>query len=71
MNEIEKVKSNPKLTDDERRKALKQILDKETELLQTIDRLKIIANKVNQFIYTICSFSSIARKIKKIKSTNF
>lgn len=47
MNEIEKVKSNPNLTDDERRKALKQILDKETELLQTIDRLKIIANKVN------------------------
>ena len=26
----------------------KQVLDKETELLQTIDRLKIIANKENK-----------------------
>ena len=34
--------------------ALKQVLDKETELLQTIDRLKIIANKEN--------------KVEKIKS---
>lgn len=48
VNEIEKIKNNSSLDENEKQKALKQILDKETELLQTIDRLKIIANKENK-----------------------
>lgn len=48
VNEIDKIKNNTSLTEEERQQALKQILDKETELLQTIDRLKIIANKENK-----------------------
>ena len=48
VNEIDKIKNNASLTEVERQQALKQILDKETELLQTIDRLKIIANKENK-----------------------
>lgn len=36
------------MNSDERQIALKSILDKETELLQTIDKLKIVANKENK-----------------------
>ncbi len=47
MNEIQKIKDNTKLSEKERQVLLKDVLDKETDLLQTIDRLKIIANKEN------------------------
>ncbi len=33
------------MTQEERKRALKETLDKEIDLLQTIDRLKISANK--------------------------
>lgn len=48
MNETEKIKNNTTLSQLEKKLALKQLLDKETELLQTIDRLKINAGKVNK-----------------------
>ncbi|EAS01129.2 IQ and ubiquitin-like domain protein (macronuclear) [Tetrahymena thermophila SB210] len=47
-NEIQKIKENTSLSEQERKTLLKQILDKETDLLQTIDRLKIIASKENK-----------------------
>lgn len=47
-NEIQKIKDNAGLSENERKMLLKQILDKETDLLQTIDRLKIIAAKENK-----------------------
>ena len=43
--ELEKIKNNKLLTEQQRKKALKETLDKEIDLLQTIDRLKISANK--------------------------
>lgn len=43
--ELEKIKNNKALTDEQRKRALKETLDKEIDLLQTIDRLKISANK--------------------------
>jgi hypothetical protein len=46
--EIQKINENKALSEVERKKALKETLDKETDLLQTIDRLKIIANKENK-----------------------
>lgn len=46
--EIQKINENKQLSEAERKRALKETLDKETDLLQTIDRLKIIANKENK-----------------------
>ena len=46
--EIKKIKENGKLNEIEKKAALKSILDKETELLQTIDRLKLQANLENK-----------------------
>ncbi len=46
--EIQRIKEDNRMTDQQRKKALKEVLDKETDLLQTIDRLKIIANKENK-----------------------
>ena len=48
MNETEKIKSNQELDPVQKKLALKQLLAKETELLQTIDRLKINASKINK-----------------------
>lgn len=48
MNETNKIKSNSKLGEEEKKAALKQLLEKEIELLQTIDRLKINASKENR-----------------------
>lgn len=48
LNETEKVKKNTKMSAEDKKIALKKLLDKETELLQTIDRLKINANKLNK-----------------------
>jgi hypothetical protein len=45
VTELEKIKTNKSLTEDQRKRALKETLDKEIDLLQTIDRLKIVANK--------------------------
>lgn len=42
---MEKIKNNKSLTEEQRKKALKETLDKEIDLLQTIDRLKISAGK--------------------------
>ena len=47
-NEIQKIKENASISEEERKRLLKHILDKETDLLQTIDRLKIIAAKENK-----------------------
>ncbi len=48
LNETDKIKKNTKMSEEDKKKALKQLLDKETELLQTIDRLKINASKLNK-----------------------
>ena len=45
VTELEKIKNNKSLTEEQRKRALKETLDKEIDLLQTIDRLKISANK--------------------------
>lgn len=47
-NETSKIKNNTDLSEKQRKEAMKQLLDKEIELLQTIDRLKIQANKENR-----------------------
>ena len=46
--ELGKIKNNKELTPEQKKVAMKQLLEKETELLQTIDRLKIEANKQNR-----------------------
>jgi hypothetical protein len=45
ITELEKIKNNKSLTEEQRKRALKETLDKEIDLLQTIDRLKISAGK--------------------------
>ena len=45
VSELEKIKNNKSMNEEQRKKALKETLDKEIDLLQTIDRLKISANK--------------------------
>lgn len=45
VTELEKIKNNKSLTEEQRKRALKETLDKEIDLLQTIDRLKISAGK--------------------------
>lgn len=46
--EMAKIKNNKDLNPEQQKAAKKQLLEKETELLQTIDRLKIEANKQNR-----------------------
>lgn len=48
VSELEKIRSNKSLTEDQRKRALKDTLDKEIDLLQTIDRLKIASNKTQK-----------------------
>lgn len=48
LKETERIKGSNKLTEDEKQKALQQLLHKETKLLQTIDRLKITASSQNR-----------------------
>eukprot|EP01017_Pseudomicrothorax_dubius_P038866 TRINITY_DN588_c0_g2_i1.p1 TRINITY_DN588_c0_g2~~TRINITY_DN588_c0_g2_i1.p1 ORF type:complete len:428 (-),score=126.70 TRINITY_DN588_c0_g2_i1:23-1306(-) len=48
LNETNRIRENTTMTADERRIAMKALLDKETELLQTIDRLKLQAGKLNK-----------------------
>lgn len=38
---MDKIKADASLDKEKRQKALREVLNKETELLQTIDRLKI------------------------------
>ena len=45
VTELEKIKNNKSLTEEQRKRSLKETLDKEIDLLQTIDRLKISAGK--------------------------
>jgi len=45
VTELEKIKNNKNYTEEQRKRALKETLDKEIDLLQTIDRLKISASK--------------------------
>lgn len=45
VTELEKIKNNKNFTEEQRKRALKETLDKEIDLLQTIDRLKISAGK--------------------------
>jgi predicted GTPase len=45
VTELEKIKKNKNYTEEQRKRALKETLDKEIDLLQTIDRLKISASK--------------------------
>lgn len=45
VTELDKIKNNKSLTEEQRKRALKETLDKEIDLLQTIDRLKISAGK--------------------------
>ncbi|CAD8114686.1 unnamed protein product [Paramecium primaurelia] len=65
--EIARIKSSA-MTEEEKRAALKQVLNKETDLLQTIDRLKIIANqknkdeKINKFLKSISDPKKWLRK---------
>ena len=46
--EMSKIKNNNNLANEQKNAAKKQLLEKETELLQTIDKLKIEANKQNR-----------------------
>ena len=48
QHETRRVKSDKSLTEKDRLTQLAQLLDKETTLLQTIDRLKLTANKENR-----------------------
>jgi hypothetical protein len=48
QHETRRVKGDASLSEKERMTQLAQLLDKETTLLQTIDRLKITANKENR-----------------------
>lgn len=48
LKETERIKSSNVLNEEEKHKALVQLLQKETKLLQTIDRLKIQASKSNR-----------------------
>jgi hypothetical protein len=48
LKETERIKTSTVLTDAEKHTALEQLLNKETKLLQTIDRLKITAHTLNQ-----------------------
>eukprot|EP00762_Andalucia_godoyi_P006732 ANDGO_06209.mRNA.1 hypothetical protein AMSG_11901 len=48
MSETEKIKYAENLSPEERKLALTELLKKETKLLQTIDRLKIVATRENR-----------------------
>eukprot|EP00455_Lapot_gusevi_P013097 TRINITY_DN16319_c0_g1_i6.p1 TRINITY_DN16319_c0_g1~~TRINITY_DN16319_c0_g1_i6.p1 ORF type:complete len:429 (-),score=77.10 TRINITY_DN16319_c0_g1_i6:59-1345(-) len=48
LHETDVIKSSPELNEEEKQQRLRELLHKETKLLQTIDRLKIVANKENR-----------------------
>lgn len=48
LHETRRIKEDPNLDEKAKKVSLAQLLDKETTLLQTIDRLKITANKDNR-----------------------
>ena len=48
LKETERIKTSNILSDEDKHKALEQLLHKETKLLQTIDRLKIKAFHINK-----------------------
>jgi len=56
LNETKKIKNSGELKEDEKALAMQQLLNKETKILQQIDRLKIQANgknkteKINNFL---------------------
>src|SRR3989338_4891195 len=48
MKETEDINANTKPGSTERKEAMRELLRKQTKLLQTIDRLKIVANQQNK-----------------------
>lgn len=48
LNETKKIKASSELKEDEKKLALEQLLNKETKILQQIDRLKITATSINK-----------------------
>lgn len=48
VKETKRIKENIDLDKETKQEALKQLLHKETKLLQTIDKLKIQAHKANR-----------------------
>lgn len=48
LNETKKIKNSTELSEDDQKLAMKQLLHKETKILQQIDRLKIQANGKNK-----------------------
>lgn len=44
MNETKKIKNSSELNEEEKKLAMQQLLNKETKILQKIDRLKITAS---------------------------
>lgn len=48
LNETKKIKNSTELNEEEKKLALQQLLNKETKILQKIDRLKITAHEKNK-----------------------
>ena len=48
LNETKKIKASTELNEEEKLLALQQLLNKETKILQQIDRLKITAGQINK-----------------------
>ena len=48
LNETKKIKNSTELNEEEKKLALQQLLNKETKILQKIDRLKITAHDKNK-----------------------
>ena len=48
LNETKKIKASNELNEEEKKLALQQLLNKETKILQQIDRLKITAGTINK-----------------------
>ena len=48
LNETKKIKESSELNEEEKKLALQQLLNKETKILQQIDRLKITAGTINK-----------------------
>lgn len=70
VGELAKIKNNKDINAEQRKAAMKQLLEKETELLQTIDRLKINANKKNreEKIQTFLDDMSVGYTLSRILS---
>ncbi|KAL9646102.1 hypothetical protein ABK040_007980 [Willaertia magna] len=69
MKETENIHSTTEPNSKERHNALKELLRKETKLLQTIDRLKIVANEQNRKEKVLTDLEKMA-KPKKVETLN-